>query len=127
MYERLFDDIPTQDISGKDRKALMEEMKESEAELYLEAVAQWLEHQYAWQENESGLTAALFSFARLGDGKCRIEPQKKSPSAILGHRHRTEEFYAAAKTTSSRIFTAWSTSATPKIMRGAIAPASTPP
>ncbi len=47
MYERLLADIPAQDISAEDRKALMEEMKESEAELDLEAVAQWLEHQYA--------------------------------------------------------------------------------
>jgi len=47
MFERLFDDIPALDISSSDLKALMDEMKESEAELDLEALAEWAEKQYA--------------------------------------------------------------------------------
>ena len=47
MFERLFDDLPTLDISYSDLKALMDEIKESEAELELEALAEWAEKQYA--------------------------------------------------------------------------------
>jgi hypothetical protein len=47
MFERLFDDIPSQDISAEDLKALMDEMNESQAALDLEALAEWAEKQYA--------------------------------------------------------------------------------
>jgi hypothetical protein len=47
MFERLFDDIPSQAISAEDLKALMDEMKQSQAALDLEALAQWAEKQYA--------------------------------------------------------------------------------
>ncbi len=47
MFERLFDDLPALNTSAEDLKALMDEMKESEAALDLEALAEWAEQQYA--------------------------------------------------------------------------------
>ena len=47
MFERLFDDLPALNTSAEDLKLLMKEMKESEAELDLEALAEWAEQQYA--------------------------------------------------------------------------------
>ncbi len=47
MFERLFDDLPALNTSAEDLKALMDEMKESEAEADLEALADWAEKQYA--------------------------------------------------------------------------------
>ncbi len=47
MFEQLFDDIPNQNVSAEDLKTLMGEMRESEAALDLEALAEWAEKQYA--------------------------------------------------------------------------------
>ncbi len=47
MFERLFDDLPALNTSAEDLKTLMAEMKESEEELDLEALAEWAEKQYA--------------------------------------------------------------------------------
>jgi hypothetical protein len=47
MFERLFDDLPALNTSAENLKALMDEMKESEEALDLEALAEWAEKQYA--------------------------------------------------------------------------------